>query len=104
MVWLMIVLMAVVTYANRVLFLLDSVKIEPSPKFNVFLSYSAYAVLTAIWAPIVFSFDINQGFGSAGGDFLLGTTVAAVLTLFRVPSIMVVLLSIGVFAAVRFLM
>ena len=102
MTWLLILLMALVTYANRVVFLLRSIRFTPSEQLSTFLGYSSYAVLTAIWAPIVFSYSSESGFSTLGLDYVLASCVAAVLTVIRVPSIYVVLLSIGAFAAIRF--
>lgn len=112
MVWVLIVAMAVVTYANRVVFLLQAIRTTPSERVNIFLSYSSYAVLTAIWAPIVFQFNpmlgsassLLSGFSIAGGDYVSAATVAALLTLCRVPTFLVVLSSIGLFAYLRFLL
>ncbi len=111
MVWALIVLMAVVTYFNRVVFLLKSIRATPGARANIFLSYSAYAVLTAIWTPIVFNIDYSlvttnspfAGFSIAGGDYVSAATLAALLTLCRVPSIVVVVASIGLFASLRFI-
>ena len=98
--WLMITGMALITFANRFLFLSKAVGFSPQPNFKIFLSYSAYAVLTAIWAPIVFGFDGSK-WSYAGLDYLLATSVAAILTLLRFSSILVVVLSIGLFALLR---
>lgn len=100
-IWLMIIGMAFITYANRFLFLAKSIGFNPSPKFKILLSYSAYAVLTAIWAPIVFSYNAS-GWSMASIDYLIAASAAALLTLARLPSILVVLVSIGLFALVRF--
>ena len=104
MVWFLIGLMACVTYANRLVFLLETIKTTPNERFNVFLSYSSYAVLTAIWAPIVLQLDLDKGFELAGNDYVIAASVAAHLTVFRLPSIVVVLTSIGLFGAIRFLL
>lgn len=100
--WWLIVLMAGITFSNRALFLVDVVPYQPGPKLKKFLSYSAYAVLTAIWVPVIFSIERNT-ITVTGVDYLVGATVAAVLTVGRVPAIWVVLLSISVFSAIRFL-
>ena len=100
MIWFTLILMAAVTFMNRYAFLASSIRFTPSPKVQVFLSYSAYAVLTAIWAPIVFSLEQGR-FEIAGWDYVLGVSLAALLTMLRVPSLWVVLLSIGGFALLR---
>ncbi|ATC96232.1 AzlD domain-containing protein [Pseudoalteromonas tunicata] len=48
-----IILMACVTFSSRYLFLHHNLPFAVGPKLQQFLSYSAPAVLTAIWVPIV---------------------------------------------------
>ena len=48
-----IILMACVTFSSRYLFLHHKLPFSVGPKLQQFLSYSAPAVLTAIWVPIV---------------------------------------------------
>ncbi len=100
--WWAITGMALITFFNRYAFFADFVRYSPGAKVKRFLSYSSYAVLTAIWAPIVFSVDTQTGFTHAGADYLIGVSVAAALSLLRVPSIVVVLTSAAVFFGIRF--
>lgn len=94
--------MAVITYLNRYAFFSGFVRYTPGSKMKRLLGYSSYAVLTAIWAPIVFSFDLELGMQHTGVDYLIGTAFAAILTALRLPSIAVVLISTAVFFGVRF--
>jgi len=55
---LTIFLMALITFSTRYLFTHPSLPIRLGPKIAKFLSYSAPAVLTAIWVPIIF---VQQG-------------------------------------------
>ncbi len=48
-----ILLMACVTFTSRYLFLHAKLPFSVGPKMQQFLSFSAPAVLTAIWVPIV---------------------------------------------------
>ena len=102
MMWWTLSGMAVITYLNRYAFFSGFVRYTPGSKMKRLLSYSSYAVLTAIWAPIVFSYDLQQGVQHAGVDYLIGTALAAMLTALRLPSIVVVLISTAVFFGVRF--
>jgi len=101
---LLIVGMSVITFVNRFAFFSQMIKYQPSVKAKRFLSYSSYAILTAIWAPIVFSAGSASefGFSHAGLDYLLASVLAAVLSIARIKSIFVVLLSTGLFFSLRY--
>lgn len=58
MTMLTIFLMAIITFATRYLFIHPRLPIHLGDKLAKFLSYSAPAVLTAIWLPIIF---VQQG-------------------------------------------
>ncbi|MEW6991080.1 AzlD domain-containing protein [Colwelliaceae bacterium 6441] len=49
-----ILLMAVITFSTRYLFIHPKIPIRLNAKIVSFLSFSAPAVLTAIWVPIIF--------------------------------------------------
>lgn len=55
---LIILLLAMITFGTRYLFLHPSLPLRLKPKMIKFLSFSAPAVLTAIWVPIIF---IHEG-------------------------------------------
>jgi len=98
---LLLLVMAMITFFNRYLFFTPSIEISLGPKLRRFLSYSSYSVLTAIWMPVVFSFNNQTGFSVAGLDYLVASSLAAVLSFARLPSIVVVISSAAVFFLVR---
>ncbi len=102
MIWLLLLGMALITFANRYLFFSKMIAYSPGPKFKRFLSYSSYSVLTAIWVPIIFHFDGQSEFQLAGLDYLLAAVLAGLLSFYRVASIIVVLLSTVLFFLIRF--
>jgi len=102
MTWLLLFTMGVVTFFNRYFFLARSIAYQPGPKFKRFLSYSSFSVLTAIWAPLVLQFNHQSGLHIASLDYLVGATLAGLLSFLRVRSILVVLLSVSVFCLIRF--
>lgn len=104
MTWLVLLGMAIITYFNRYVFLARGMAYQPGARIRQFLSYSSYAVLTAIWAPILIQFEPSQGLRHAGADYLLASALAAILTILRVPSIVVVLASTAVFFLLRFVL
>ena len=89
--------MAVITFYNRFVFLMKNVPFEAGPKLKRLLEYSMYAVLTAIWVPIVFHLDPSTGITFTSNAYLIAALVAAILTMVRVPSLFVVILSGGLF-------
>ena len=106
--WWMILTLAVITFANRYVFLLEGLKYQPGEKVKHFMSFASYAVLTAIWAPIIFKAklpnDVHAQFNieHAGLDYLLASIVAGLLAFLRLPSIVVVVVSMGVFFMLRY--
>lgn len=103
MTWLTIFGLSAITYVNRFAFFSEMVRYTPSENVRLFLGFSSYAILTSIWAPIIFSFDANGGFSYAGNDYLIAVTVAAILAFIRVHSIVVVLVSTALFFGLRFI-
>jgi branched-subunit amino acid transport protein len=74
---LTIVLLACITFFSRYLFLHPKLPLRIGAKMTHFLSFSAPAVLTAIWVPIIFikEGDFNS---SLTNPYLLGATVAVI--------------------------
>ncbi len=104
MIWWLLIGMTVITFLNRYVFFAQTVRYQPSEQIKRFLSCSSYAVLTAIWTPIVFNYSPSEGFGHGGVDYLIASALAAVLSYMRVKSILVVLTSIGAFFLIRYLL
>ena len=102
MTWLMIFGMTAITFLNRYAFFAEAVHYQPGLRVRKFLSFSTYAILTAIWAPILFSFDAVNGLQAAGIDYLLSASVAALMAFMRVRSILVVIVSTTVFFVLRY--
>ena len=101
--WWMLGGMAVITFWNRYAFFAKSLSYLPGPKVQRFLGYSSFAILTAIWTPILFQADYTtRSVTIAGLDYLIAAAVAAVLSFFRVRSIVVVLLSTALFFLLRY--
>ena len=99
--WALLVGMSIITFWNRFAFFSESVRFQPDFRLKRFLSYSSYAILTAIWTPILFNYDQSSGFDYAGPDYLIAAGVAAVLSFLKLPSIVVVLISAALFFLLR---
>ena len=80
-----IVLLAIITFASRYLFLHPKVPIRIGAKTTHFLSFSAPAVLTAIWVPIIFIQE-NSFNTSLTNPYLLAATVA-IITAYKSHSV-----------------
>jgi len=74
-----IFLLACITFLTRYLFLHPKLPLRIGPKMESFLSYSAPAVLTAIWVPIIFVKDNNLDI-SFTNPYLLAATVAVIVS------------------------
>ncbi len=74
---LTIALLACITFFSRYLFLHPKLPLRLGAKMTHFLSFSAPAVLTAIWVPIIFIKD-NSFNTSLTNPYLLAATVAII--------------------------
>ncbi|WP_105265571.1 AzlD domain-containing protein [Pseudoalteromonas sp. T1lg76] len=95
-----ILLMAAITFGSRYLFLHHALPFRVGAKMQRFLSFSAPAVLTAIWVPIVV-LPGNQWQLSYQNPYLVAALVA-IITAYKSHSIYATtLLSMAVFFALR---
>lgn len=96
MIWVMIGLMAAVTFYNRYAFFSPHLKFSIGPRLQSLLSYTAPAVLTALWVPIVFVHDASGGEGKTlnldlDNPYLMaGLITVAISALVRKPLVTVV--------------
>ncbi|MBL7004610.1 MAG: AzlD domain-containing protein [Gammaproteobacteria bacterium] len=96
MIWLTIALMALIVFSSRYLFL------EPKLPFSInkywlhFLDYTAPAVLTAIWAPIVFVADGQLNL-NVESPYLVAAIVATILAMVTKNVLLTTVLSMGLF-------
>lgn len=97
---LTILLLACITFCTRYLFLHPKLPLRIGAKTTHFLSFSAPAVLTAIWVPIIFIKD-NSFNGSITNPYLLAATVA-IFTSYKSQNIYLTLAtSISIFIALK---
>ena len=96
MIWFMIPIMAALVFISRYLFLEPKLPLSLSKNSLQFLSYSAPAVLTAIFAPIVF---MRDGVLSIGLDnsYLICALVATILAMLTKNTLLTTIISIGLF-------
>ncbi|MGB1263034.1 MAG: AzlD domain-containing protein, partial [Cognaticolwellia sp.] len=72
---LTILLMACITFSSRYLFIHPRLPVRLGAKMAKFLSFSAPAVLTAIWVPIIFVQN-GQLNSSINNPYLIAATFA----------------------------
>ncbi len=100
MILLTIVLLACITFASRYLFLHPKLPIRMGAKTTHFLSFSAPAVLTAIWVPIVFIQENSLNISITNPYFLAATV--AIITAYKSHSVYLTLgTSLAVFVFLR---
>lgn len=99
---LTICLMALITFGTRYLFIHPSLPIRLGAKLAKFLSYSAPAVLTAIWLPIIFV-QAGQLNLSVTNPYFVGAFFA-VITAAKSKSVYLTMLAGGItFVLCRFI-
>ena len=72
-----LLLMAIITFTTRYLFIHPRFPIKLGAKAVKFLSFSAPAVLTAIWVPIIFVRQ-QELMLSPNNPYLVGATIAVI--------------------------
>jgi len=96
MIWLTIILMMLVVFISRYLFLEPRLPLKLGPKTQRFLSYSAPAILTAIAAPIVFLPEGELAL-SASNPYLISAALAVALAALTRHVLFTTVVSMGVF-------
>jgi len=100
MIWLTIVLMALVVFASRYLFLEPRLPLRLGKTASQLLEYAAPAILTAITTPIVFlpHGQLWLGFDS---PYLVSALVAVLIALVSGRVLLTTLLSLGLFLLLK---
>ncbi len=96
MIWLLIVLMALITFSNRYALLSPKLKFSVGPKLQSLLKYTAPAVLTALWVPIVFIREDKLAIQLDNPYLLAGVITIGIIIITRKP-LLTVLLGMAVF-------
>ncbi|UIP29731.1 AzlD domain-containing protein [Photobacterium sp. TLY01] len=102
MIWLTIIAMTLIIFASRYLFLEPRLPIKLNAQTQRFLSYSSPAVLTAIWAPIVFLPEKNTISITFSNPYLIGAVIAILIALKTKNVLLTAVISMLVFFCVSF--
>lgn len=100
MIWLTIFAMAAVVFGSRYLFLEPRLPVRLSKNTLAFLSYSAPAVLTAIFAPIVFIQEEQLDL-SVDNSYLVCAILATFLAYTTRSVLLTTVVSMGLFFVIH---
>nr|WP_293144738.1 AzlD domain-containing protein [Moritella sp.] len=100
--WLVLGGMTCITFSCRYLFLSRLVSFELSPKIKRALSFTAPAVLTAMWVPIVFLGHQSSEAGFFNSPFLYAGVLTVLLSLKIKNTLAVVFIGMCAFMLLRF--
>ncbi len=100
MIMLSILLMTVLVFTSRYLFLEPKLPIRLGGRTQKILSYASPAVLTAIWAPIVFIPEGELGL-SLNNPFLLAAIIAVVIAYLTKNVLLTTIVSMAAFLVLR---
>nr|WP_086938696.1 AzlD domain-containing protein [Thaumasiovibrio occultus] len=96
-----IIAMAAVVFLSRYLFLEPKLPIRLGAEAQRFLKYSCAAILTVIWAPIVFLTPETYEMQSLHNPFVYGTVLAVVLAYVTKNVLWTVLISMSFFLLLK---
>ncbi len=94
--WTTLLLMASLVFISRYLFLEPRLPIHLGPKVLHFLHYTGAAVLTAIWAPIVFNQKGELAL-ELNNPYLAAAIVASILAIWTRNVLLTTVLSMALF-------
>ncbi|AEX24811.1 MULTISPECIES: AzlD domain-containing protein [Vibrio] len=103
MIMLSILLMTALVFTSRYLFLEPKLPIRLGVRTQKILSYASPAVLTAIWAPIVFIPEGELGL-SLQNPFLLAAIIAVLIAYLTKNVLMTTIVSMVAFLLLRVLL
>ncbi len=102
MILLSIFAMTLLVFVSRYLFLEPKLPLRLNPQAQRLLSYSSPAVLTAIWAPIVFMPE-QELWVTPDNPYLIGALVAAVMAWKTKNVLLTTFVSMAVFLVLKLL-
>jgi len=100
MIWTTLVLMALLVFISRYLFLEPRLPLRMGPRLLHFLHYTSPAVLTAIWAPIVFQHEGQLNL-APGNPYLIAAIFASILAITTRNVLLTTVLSMALFFIIR---
>ena len=83
--WCLLISMATITFMNRYAFFSPRFKLTIGPTLQSLLKYTAPAVLTALWAPIIFIRDSHLNIEINNAYFLAGLFAIVISALIKKP-------------------
>ena len=93
--------MSAITFSVRYVFFSSHMSFELNEKVNNFLKFTAPCILTAMWTPIVFG-SIDQESSLLNNPYLIAGVATILISLLIKNTLTVVLLSISIFACLKY--
>jgi branched-subunit amino acid transport protein len=100
--WLLIFVLSVVTFANRYVFFSKVITYHPGEKITKFLGFSTQSILTALWVPIVFSYNEASGVNYVDKNYLIAGGVVFLLSILKVNIFITIILGSTLFFILKF--
>lgn len=101
MLWIMIGLMTAITFYNRYAFFSPRIKFSIRPEIQSVLQYTAPAILTALWVPIVFIKD-NAISTNPDNPYLVAGVITIAVSLLLKKPLLIVLIGLLFFSLLSF--
>ena len=102
--WLVLAVMTCITFSCRYLFLSRTISFELNPRIKRVLSFTAPAVLTAMWMPIVFQGHTASDVAFFNSPFLYAGLFTVLLSLKMKNTLAVVFLGMSAFVIFRIIL
>jgi branched chain amino acid efflux pump len=90
MIWILLALMTLITFYNRYALFSPLIKIPLGSRAQSFLRYTAPAILTSLWVPIVFVKDKNLNTNLTDPYLAAGLITVVVSLLIKKPLVIVI--------------
>jgi len=100
--WWVMAVMALVTFSCRFSFFNTLINFNFSSRLQRLLSFAAPAVLTAMWAPIVFMSNGQTLVATLWDPFLIAGLATVLMSIVIRQTLLVVILGMGLFVAMQY--
>lgn len=101
MIWVLILLLSLLVFTSRYVFLEPRLPLKLPQQIKVMLNYSAPAVMTAIWAPIVLFPEGELAIG-IDNEYLVAAAIAVILAWVTRHVLLTTIVSMAFFMFLRF--
>jgi len=100
-IWYLIVALSLVTFINRYIFFSRTIKFTPNKKLSHLFGFSAQAVMTSLWVPIVFRYDAQDGFSIIDYSYLFPAIIVFILSMTKLNMLVTIVIGMMSFYLFR---